>query len=133
MGSPNKAQQIKTIKPLRQTPTYYIYGIEGETEYIFIPFSKIEWFLNQLLRIKTQAESEALCSFSFDWPDGFDMFYADNYPPQNDLDHKIQRHRRTRKKIKEGMHPVDKAKMERAKNELVTRYFNSTHFQKKGN
>ena len=120
---------MKTIKPLRQTKDGYVYGIEGETEYIYIPFSKIEWFLNQLLSIRTQAESEALCSFSFDWPDGFDMFYADNYPPENEWDRKIQRNRRTRKIIKEGMRRVDKAKMERAKNELVTRYFNRAYFQ----
>jgi len=96
MGSPKPTQQVKTIKPLRQTPTCYIYGIEGETEYIFIPFSKIEWFLEQLSRIRTQAESEALCSFSFDYPDGFDRFYADNYPPETELDHKNQRVRNRR-------------------------------------
>lgn len=96
MGSPNAAQQVKTIKPLKQTPTCYIYGIEGETEYIFIPFSKIEWFLEQLLRIRTQAESETLCSFSFDWPNGLDAFYADNYPPKNEWDHKSQRVRNRR-------------------------------------
>ena len=80
--------QPKIIRSLRQTAQGYVYGIEGETEYIYIPFSKIEWFLEMLLFITTQAESEALCSMNFDYPDGLDIFYAENYPPENELDHK---------------------------------------------
>ena len=80
--------QPKTIHPLKQTEQGYVYGIEGETEYIYIPFSKIEWFLEQLLFITTQAESDALCAMNFDYPDGLDIFYAENYPPENELDRK---------------------------------------------
>ena len=102
-------QVLKTIKPLRQTRDGYVYGIEdpqdGNTEYIYIPFSKIEWFLYQLLRIRTQAESEALCSFSFDFPDT-DMFYAWNYPPENHWDHHnlnmLSSNRKIRSRMKKG-------------------------------
>ena len=97
--------QEKTIRPLRQTEQGYVYGIEGETEYIYIPFSKIEWFLEQLLFITTQAESEGLCSMNFDYPGGLDIFYAENYPPENKFDHKALKHmkrqRRLRKLVKE--------------------------------
>ena len=101
---------MRTIKPLKQTVDGYIYGIKDTTEYIYIPFSKIEWFLNQLLRIKTQAESEALCSFAFDQPGGSDRFYADNYPPENEWDRKIQKQRGITKKIKEGLRRMDNKK-----------------------
>ena len=90
----------KQIRPLKQNKDGYVYGIEGSTEYIYIPFSKIEWFLNQLLRIRTQQDSEALCSMAFDYPHGHDMFYADNYPPENEWDHKIAKNKRTRNLMK---------------------------------
>lgn len=96
---------MKHIKPLRQNKDGYIYGIEGTTEYIHIPFSKIEWFLNQLLRISTKSESEALCSMTFDYPDR-DMFYADNYPPENEWDHKIAKNKRTRNLMKHWVHKM---------------------------
>ena len=97
--------QPKTIRPLKQTQHGYVYGIEGETEHICIPFSKIEWFLEQLLYISTQQDSEALCSMNFDYPHGLDIFYAENYPPETELDHKALKHmkrqRQMRKRVKE--------------------------------
>lgn len=91
----------KSIRPLRQTIHGYFYGVEGTPESIYIPFSKIEWFLNQVLRIQTQAESEALCSFAFDYPDGHDIFYAENYPPENDRDHRAYKDSYRKRRMKQ--------------------------------
>ena len=101
-----------TIKPLKQTVDGYVYGTEGETGCIHIPFSKIEWFLNQLLGIKGRAEAahQALCSFNFDFPGGSDQFYADNYPPENEWDHKEQRNRRSRRIIQNYQQRLNRAK-----------------------
>ena len=101
---PGTTFKIK-LHPLRQTQNGYLYGIEEQTDYIYIPFSKIEWFLNQLLRIQTRAESEALCSMTFDrdpktYPKGTDQFYAENYPPENEWDHKTARYNKSQRKLK---------------------------------
>ena len=97
---------MKRILPLRQTANGYIYGIEDETNYIYIPFSKIEWFLRNLLEIIQKPEHEylaahrVLCSFNFDFPGGLDPFYADNYPFENEWDKRVHKNMRGRRIIK---------------------------------
>ena len=111
------------LRPLRQIENGYIYGIEGQTEYIYIPFSKIEWFLNQLLRIQTRAELEALCSMTFDrdpkiYPKGTDPFYAENYPPENEWDHKTAKYNKSQRKLKNNRRKNAHANIPNAQNPL---------------
>lgn len=63
---------MKSVKPLRQlSDGTYFYGIEDETEYVWIPPEQIEEFLNMLANVQTHSDSEAICSFYFDEYDNY--------------------------------------------------------------